>query len=657
MKYDEHAHLWTLASVKLLDVRFASVRDGDKPPVYRLPANSFLFTMRGAAHIKLDQTEYTVNGMFALHGGKGMLLDIHPETDRFEYYLLLYKAYITAADNLHIHNMNKALQPFQVQYGFIPAFPLALYNKLELLAQQWSISGSMEKLHAKSLFYQFVYELHRQLREQTVKLIPADPAEQALQYLHEHYTESITLDMLASMLDCSASHLSRLFKQKVECSPIEYMIRLRIGRARHLLVHTNAALQDIAASIGYVDVYYFSRIFKKHTGLSPLKYRDRESSPYHAVKQHNPFLMLRSSIVPPRLKRYIKARSDNDYHHKSKGDFQLVRNRKSSAALTLLVCLTLLLSACSSGTAAGNRVADNNGAAVNSAVSSNDGTSQNSQAGTVTVMYTGADGEVEVPRNPERIVVLTHAYVGYFMALGINPVGVPSMTMDNPYYEGKLDGMEDIGAWGAFSLEKIMSLNPDLIVALANTDNLDEIKKIAPVVTVNYGERNYKEQLIEFGKLTNRAETAEQWVAGWEAKIAEAKPKVLEAVGDRTVSVLSPYNKGVYVYGEGFGRGTEILYDEFGLKAPAAFDIKLHSADISLEKIDEFAGDYIFATPDTSESENTSPAYESVIWRGLPAVQANRVFYMDKDSAAFNDPATLEAMLPFIVESLTSGGQ
>lgn len=654
MEWNEHAHLWTQASVKLMDVRFVSLRGSDTPPVYQLPANGFLFAVRGSAHIALDYTEYEVNGMFALHGGKGMLLDIRLAAEQFDYYLVLYKANVPLPSDPHKHPIHSPAYPFQVQYGCIPSYPLSLFDKLELLLHAWNSLGNVEKLHAKTLFYQLIYELTRQLREQTVKIIPADPAEQALRYIHEHYAEPLTLDKLASMLDCSPSHLSRIFKQRASCSPIEYMIRLRVGKARHLLIHTDASLQDIAAAIGYSDVYYFSRIFKKQSGLSPLKYREHESAERNNIKQHNPFLMLRSSIVPAKLKRYIKARSDNGYQYESRGDFQLVRNKRNSAALTLLVCLTLLLSACS-GTTAGNRAAGSNGAANNSVATSGNTAGNVVQSEAATMNYTGADGEVEVPRNPQRIVVLTHAYVGYFMVLGINPVGAPSMTMENPLYEGKIDGMEDIGAWGAFSIEKIISLNPDLIVALANTENLDEIKKIAPVVTVNYGEKNYKEQLIEFGKLTNREDAAKQWVAGWEAKIAEAKPRVLQAVGDKTVSVLSPHNKGVYIYGEGFGRGTEILYDEFGLKVPADFDVKLGSKEISLERVADFAGDYIFTTPDTSESSDTSPTYETEIWKGLPAVKANRVFYMEKGSAAFNDPTTLEAMLPFIVNSLTNG--
>ncbi|KQN97681.1 AraC family transcriptional regulator [Paenibacillus sp. Leaf72] len=653
MKLNEHMLIWTSASVKLMDVRHINITSDGELRSYLLPANGFLFAIRGSAQITLDDVDYAVSGMFVLHGGKGMCLNIQPKEGRFEYYLILYKAWFPPQANPEIRSIMTAGNPLQIQYGYAPLYPLSLYEKLERTAQEWLTPGDLELLHARTLFYQFVYELVSQLREQDVRIIRADPAEQLLKYLHDHYTEPLTMELLASMLDCSPSHLSRMFKQRTACSPIEYMIRLRITRAKSLLESTEATLQEIALNIGYTDVYYFSRIFKKQTGQSPVHYRQTYLD--LNTKQHNPSLMLKSSIVPHKLKRYINKRSDNHYQYTNKGAFELIRNRKQSTALTLLLSFTLLLSACSGSVNSTNSVA-NSGSASSAAVSGNNGqvdTNQNSTA-SATVTYTGADGEVDIPRNPQRIVVLTHAYVGYFMALGINPVGAPTMTMGNPYYKGQIDDVEDIGSPAAFDVEKIITLNPDLIIAIKGTDKLEDMSKIAPVVTIEYGKKNYKEQLLEFGKLTNRIDKAQQWVDAWEQKIAEYKPQVIKAVGDQTVSVLSQYDKSVYVYGEGYGRGTEILYDEFGLQAPPAFDLKLGWAEISLEKLSEFAGDYIFTSPDATGTADTSPMYDSDLWKGLPAIKNNRVFYLDKDSAAFNDPITLEAMLPIIVDSLTA---
>ena len=79
------------------------------------------------------------------------------------------------------------------------------------------------------------------------------------------------------------------------------------------------------------------------------------------------------------------------------------------------------------------------------------------------------------------------------------------------------------------------------------------------------------------------------------------KPKVTKAVGNKTVSIVSPFDKGIYIFGNTFARGGEIIYDELQLKArrpsKKAIDSGVGYANISLEKLPEFAGDYIFTSP------------------------------------------------------------
>ncbi|BBI35563.1 hypothetical protein [Cohnella abietis] len=120
MKINEHMLIWTSASVKLMDVRHATMTSGDEPLAYRLPANGFLFAIRGSAQITLDNVEYVVNSMFVLHGGKGMSLNIQLNQDRFEYYLILYKAGFLLPASPEIRSILAAGNPLQIQYGYAP---------------------------------------------------------------------------------------------------------------------------------------------------------------------------------------------------------------------------------------------------------------------------------------------------------------------------------------------------------------------------------------------------------------------------------------------------------------------------------------------------------------------------------------------------------
>lgn len=325
--------------------------------------------------------------------------------------------------------------------------------------------------------------------------------------------------------------------------------------------------------------------------------------------------------------------------------------------------LSMLLGACgqkagnagSSGGETGNGAAPSAGSASSNSPSASN--SSGSSGSEETVIFHAGNGDVKVPKHPQRIIDLTNFYTGYFLALGVKPVGILSGAMENPYFAEKLDGIEDIGTDP--SPEKILALNPDLIITYTGTEGIDKLEQIAPVAAIEYGKKNYKDQMIDFGILTGKEEEAKAWVDQWKQKISELKPKVQAAVGSKTVSILNPYAKGLYVFGHNYGRGGEIIYDEFGLKAPpaaqaAAIDSGTGWASISLEKLPEFAGDIIFTCPWSGDTSDPKVVYDSAIWKGLPAVKNGRVFQLNPKGDTYNDPVSLEAELNFISDSLLS---
>ncbi|WP_120462007.1 iron-hydroxamate ABC transporter substrate-binding protein [Paenibacillus aceti] len=323
----------------------------------------------------------------------------------------------------------------------------------------------------------------------------------------------------------------------------------------------------------------------------------------------------------------------------------------------LVVGLAVLLAAC--GQTTGNSAPSGAGESSNTsgtapAASASQGSESTESE---TVIFQAGNGDIEVPRNPQRIVDLTNFYTGYFLALGVKPIGVSAGAMENPYFEGKLDGVENVGIDP--SPEKILELNPDLIITFTGAEGIDQLEQIAPVVAIDYGKKNYKDQIIDFGKLTNKEQAAKDWVDQWEARINELKPQVEAAVGSKTVSILNPYAKGLYVFGHNYGRGGEIIYDEFGLKAPPeaqkeAIDSGAGWASISLEKLPEFAGDIIFTCPWAGDSSDPKIVYDSAVWKGLPAVKAGHVFQLNPNADTYNDPVSLEAQMKFISDSLLS---
>lgn len=100
--------------------------------------------------------------------------------------------------------------------------------------------------------------------------------QQIMKYMENHYKEKISLDQIAENMYLSPFYISKLFKSETGDTPINYLISLRMEKAKELLdQNSTLSIQEAAAAVGYEDAYHFSKLFKKYYGLSPLYYKAR----------------------------------------------------------------------------------------------------------------------------------------------------------------------------------------------------------------------------------------------------------------------------------------------------------------------------------------------------------------------------------------------
>ncbi len=101
--------------------------------------------------------------------------------------------------------------------------------------------------------------------------------QQVLAYMDRNLEKPLTLEELADIEHLQPTYFSNLFSRHMGSPPMQYLNRKRIEKACEMLVTTNIPLCDIAGEIGYNDVYYFGRMFKKYIGISPGVYRKRQN--------------------------------------------------------------------------------------------------------------------------------------------------------------------------------------------------------------------------------------------------------------------------------------------------------------------------------------------------------------------------------------------
>lgn len=95
--------------------------------------------------------------------------------------------------------------------------------------------------------------------------------ERALAYLQAHYTEEITVEQLAGQAGFSANHFTKLFRQRMNLTPSQYLAEQRMRLAKQLIAN-NVQIKAVAQQVGYRDEHYFSRVFKKWEGVAPSVY-------------------------------------------------------------------------------------------------------------------------------------------------------------------------------------------------------------------------------------------------------------------------------------------------------------------------------------------------------------------------------------------------
>ncbi len=97
-----------------------------------------------------------------------------------------------------------------------------------------------------------------------------------INYLNENYNHKISLEKIAHNMYLSPVYISKIFKEETGESPINYLIKIRLEKAKEILQTNDAgSIKDIASQVGYDDVYHFSKLFKKYYGISPLYYRKK----------------------------------------------------------------------------------------------------------------------------------------------------------------------------------------------------------------------------------------------------------------------------------------------------------------------------------------------------------------------------------------------
>ncbi|MER5770780.1 ABC transporter substrate-binding protein [Streptomyces sp. NPDC001985] len=300
-------------------------------------------------------------------------------------------------------------------------------------------------------------------------------------------------------------------------------------------------------------------------------------------------------------------------------------SRRRTLALATALAGALTLTACGSGSDSGSGSEDKGA----------------DKAASKTTVVKTAMGDVKVPAEPKRVVVLDTAELDSVITLGVKPVG--ATRTDTPSgFPGHLpkesvEGVKLVGEMPDPSLETIAALDPDLILTskIRHADKYKELSAIATTVMTESTGLPWKENFLTHAKALGKEAEAEKAIAGYKkqtAAVTEALGGKEKAAGTEVNMVRFIEGADIRIYGKENYIGT--LLADVGLGRPAITDKAEEGfmLNVSPEKIDTADADVIFhSTIGDPKKAKATEVLGGPLWKNLGAVKKGNVFPVEDE--------------------------
>ncbi len=148
-----------------------------------------------------------------------------------------------------------------------------LADRFRDVVQQTSTASPAALMEARAVLMRMIAQFLPSQLDENSRIQGIERLQPALTYVDENLSSRIRIEQLASAVCLAPNYFISLFSETFGCAPMAYVIEQRIAVARELLYAESRSIEEIAGELGYSNPFYFSRQFRKVTGMSPSEYR------------------------------------------------------------------------------------------------------------------------------------------------------------------------------------------------------------------------------------------------------------------------------------------------------------------------------------------------------------------------------------------------
>lgn len=222
------------------------------------------FVILGHGIINIDNKKY--------HPSKGDIF-ILPKDSCHEYHVDNHEPWAFMWFNIKGNLLQTLLEVYNLENRHVceDCNVEQLFLKALNIASSESKDIHMQHKEIVLIIFNIIIEIAETLR--TRKLDYSDNVLNIKNYLDNHIYKTMSLDGLSSHIAMSQRNINRIFKKEVGLTVYDYFLGKKIQLVKTMLTNTNLSVKEIAHRLNFSDVYYFSNLFKKKTGYSPVNYR------------------------------------------------------------------------------------------------------------------------------------------------------------------------------------------------------------------------------------------------------------------------------------------------------------------------------------------------------------------------------------------------
>lgn len=263
-------------------------------------------------------------------------------------------------------------------------------------------------------------------------------------------------------------------------------------------------------------------------------------------------------------------------------------------------------------------------------------------------------GKSCIPLHPQRIITMDQDSLEILVALGLEPIATTRANRTGnkvSILNDKIDAIIDLGKEGQPNLEKIVQLNPDLIVGMfMDPQNYKLFSGIAPTVSMEFNHAEWKKTLRQFGEVLDKSQEVKNLLDTYQQEIENLRTNFEKKFGNTKVTIMRFYTTLEFTQFMNHVSFPGSVIEELKYVSIPTVQRQLKGTDetyvnVSLERVDLLDADAIFVALDPGAEKNFHIYESSPLWQTLKAVKNQRVYTVDSGYWVFGSILSAQAIL------------